>query len=716
MKQFIFILCFICAMSSWAQTSDNGDGTFTNPVLWTDLPDPDVTQVGDSFYFVSTSMHMLPGATILKSSDLVNWTIATNVVPQFDNDPYFDMQGGNRYGKGQWATALRFWGGEFHVLFTSNSNGTFIYSSPTIEGKWRKTTVYEGPYHPILDRMKPLREQDRSDGFYHHILYDPGFLVDNDGRVYVVHGNSINYITELDPVSLQPLGKARLLYKAHREGLEGNKLYHIGEYYYVICTYGGNLSGNVICLRSHSLEGPWEEREVMCVGGRRPDSHILQASLIQLESGQTWAMAFLDMGVLGRIPHLVPVNWIDGWPVFGGWESGNLTLKKPLVKKDQITMNPQPQQQTFATSDDFFSTVLGLQWQFNHNPDHSKYSLSERSGFLRLYAQSAGQSLPKRREKNHLINNGQVVSNTSVEVSPDSPFLMARNTLTQRLFGPRSQAVAKIDASHLEVGGHAGLAILNIPYATVTILRTDKGFVLQQTKGDNKSEIVNESIELALTQVDNLWLSADVEAQSGMANFSYSFDGKSYKMLGRPFEMEYSGSYFVGNRFALFCYNNKKEGGYVDIDDFQVKISSLFNRTITPGSVLQAEWTDALWYTECRWSKATGTAPANMDVAWLHDGGMIAFNRLQYSDKINELSFMLRNMDAHHTFLELIDGETHETLGKANIPEPTNSFVDVKMALNKPLVSGHRLELRIWNQDWNQERMGEVLLDRITFN
>ena len=146
----------ICSVPAMAQQSDNGDGTFTNPVLWADLPDPDVIQVDDAFYFVSTSMFMMPGVTILKSYDLVNWSIAANVVPRFDEDPYFDLQGGNRYAHGQWATAIRYWGGEFHVLFTSNANGTFIYSSPTMEGEWRKTVVYNAPYHPTQDRLKPL--------------------------------------------------------------------------------------------------------------------------------------------------------------------------------------------------------------------------------------------------------------------------------------------------------------------------------------------------------------------------------------------------------------------------------------------------------------------------------------------------------------------------------------------------------------------------------
>lgn len=704
MKKLILIVSCLtaCLSASWAQSSDNGDGTFTNPVLWTDLPDPDVIQVDDTFYFVSTSMHMLPGVTLLKSHDLVNWSIAANVVPRFDDDPYFDLQGGNRYAKGQWATALRYWGGEFHVLFTSNTNGTFIYSSPTIDGEWRKTVVYDGPYHPILDRMKPLNEQDFGDGYKHHILYDPGFLVDSDGRVYVVHGNSILYITELDPVALQPLGEARVLYRPHREGLEGNRPYHIGDYYYVICTYGGSHSGNVTCLRSRSLDGPWEEREVMCSGARMADNHILQACLVTLESGQrlrvgersegmTWAMAFLDMGALGRIPHLVPVHWINDWPVFGDWANGNITLPYPVVAVAGDS-------DVFATSDDFSSPTLGLQWQFNHNPDPAKYSLAERPGWLRLHATQPVSESAK-----------PVIPESSIEVSADAPFMMARNTLTQRLFGPKCQITAKIDASHLKSGDRAGLAILNIPYGTLTITRDGKKFFIQQTEGNNHSETACESVSKGIKK--DLWLRADVNGQYGLADFSYSLDGTTYHSIGHTFKMVYSGDYFVGNRAALFCYNPNRSGGFLDIDDFHVDILPLFNRNVSVGTTLQAEWTDALWRTEC-----TAHGKDNMDVSWLGDGGLIQFRRMTFSKDIRKAVFTLRNINSHHTFIELTDGDTREVIGRANIMEPSVAYQEVEMTLSRPLTDTKDIVLRVWNHDWDIPKMGEVLIDKITFD
>ncbi len=684
-KTFHVILSLVLTISSipaMAQSSDNGDGTFTNPVLWADLPDPDVIQVDDAFYFVSTSMFMMPGVTILKSYDLVNWSIAANVVPRFDEDPYFDLQGGNRYAHGQWATAIRYWGGEFHVLFTSNANGTFIYSSPTMEGEWRKTVVYNAPYHPTQDRLKPLQEQDLGDGFSHHVLYDPGFLVDNDGRVYVFHGNTYIYLTELDPVSLQPLGKARPIFKSHRVGLEGNRPYHIGDYYYLICTYGGSHSGNVTCLRSRSLEGPWEEREVMCAGARKDDVHILQTCLIPLQNGDTWAMGFLDMGALGRIPHLVPVNWMDGWPVLGDWANGNLTLPKPLSSAKK---------EVFATSDDFASNTLGLQWQFNHNPDPSKYSLTQRKGWLRMYA-----TQPVLFSMRSDVSPG-----SSIDVSTEAPFLMVRNVLTQRLFGPRCEITAKVDVSHLKTDDKAGLALLNIPYATLTVTRQGKRLTLQQTKGDNQSETaVSESVPL---RSKDLWLRVKADGQKGLADFSYSLDGTTYHPLGQTFQMVYAGNFFVGNRVALFCYNSKRSGGWLDIDDFKVDISPLFDRHVSAGTTLEAEWTDALWRTECR----------EQGVAWTGDGGLIKFSRMHFSDDISQAVFHLRNINTEHAFIELSDEVSGEILGQADIP--TTGKQEVEMTLHKPLSEVKTIRIRIWNHDWDVPKLGEVLLDKITF-
>ncbi len=383
---FVAAMIFLSWQLSTAQSSDNGDGTFTNPVLWSDFPDPDVIRVDDTFYFVSTSMHYFPGVTILESKDLVNWQIACNVVDAFKVHPAYDLQNGHRYAKGQWATSLRYFGGRFHVLFNTNTEGSFFYSAHTIEGPWKPTKV-EG-----------------------HKLYDPGMFVDNDGRVYVIHGNTDIFVTEMDPETLQEKGPARQIYKSHRGGMEGNRCYHIGDYYYIYCTYGGDHAGQT-CLRSRSLYGPFEEREVMFEVGNRAESVLHQSCMIPLPDGNYWGMIFQDRDGLGRIPWLIPIYWVNDWPIMGDPTDGILTLQTPFASSRKLPA--QSSYRTLTGTDDFNSTRIALKWQFNHNPDEHKYSLSERPGYLRLYTATMTDSLRK-----------------------------ARNTITQRIFGPYSQGTA----------------------------------------------------------------------------------------------------------------------------------------------------------------------------------------------------------------------------------------------------------------------------------
>ena len=224
----------LLSTSLYAQSSDNGNGTFTNPVIWGDFTDPDVIRVDDTYYMISTSMHYFPGVTLMESRDLVNWSISSNVVEEFKEHPFYDLDGGNRYAKGQWATSLRYFNGRFYVLFTTLTEGSYIYTSTDAKGSWTK--------HKL-------------DAF----LYDPGMFIDTDGRVYVVHGNTEIMLTELQPDGLTVKSSGKLIYTAHRPGLEGNRCYKIGDYYYIYCTYG-RPQGNQGCLRSTSLTGPFEER------------------------------------------------------------------------------------------------------------------------------------------------------------------------------------------------------------------------------------------------------------------------------------------------------------------------------------------------------------------------------------------------------------------------------------------------------------------------
>lgn len=621
--------------------------TFRNPVIWADLPDPDVICVDGTYYFVSTSMHFFPGVTILQSKDLVNWEIACNVVDQFKEHPAYDMQGGQRYAKGQWATSLRYFGGEFHVLFNTNTEGSFIYSAKSMAGPWRKTKV-EG-----------------------HKLYDPGMFVDTDGRVYVVHGNTDIFVTEMDPVTLQEKGPARQIYKAHRAGLEGNRCYHIGEYYYIYCTYGGEHSGET-CLRSRSLYGPWEEREVSFEWGNLAEYVIHQACLIPMADGSWWAMPFQDRGALGRVPWLMPVQWVNGWPLMGEPSDGILTLKRPVA----ATYQTDPKRQ-LAGSDDFFSNELALMWQFNHNADTRKYSLTERPGYLRLKTASTTDSL-----------------------------WTARNTICQRIIGPYSQATVKIDFSHMALGDRAGLTILADPYAALQIERTAKYFTLTMME----MEQAKQSVRL---KGKSVWLRAEVDGIADKVQFSYSMDGEAFQAIGTTFDMKFITTFFCGNRYGLFNYATKKLGGYIDVDFIHVEQQPLFTTDCQRGKVLEAEWFDHEWNAETSWSSLR-KEQKNQDVTFTHDGGMIAFCNLTTSGDISTMVFTLKNHDAEDVFLEVKNIETGEVLGTADVPAASSDYKEVLLQLVKPFPEKiGRLEIRCWNKGWNMPRMGLVSIDKI---
>ncbi|NDV95141.1 beta-xylosidase [Dysgonomonas sp. 521] len=622
----------------FAQSSDNGNGTFTNPVIWGDFPDPDVIRVGNTYYMISTSMHYFPGVTLMESPDLVNWSIASNVVEEFKEHPFYDLDGGNRYAKGQWATSLRYFNNQFYVLFTTLTEGSYIYTSSEARGAWTK--------HKL-------------DAF----LYDPGMFIDTDGRVYVVHGNTEIQLTELHSDGLSVKTPAKPIYTAHRQGLEGNRCYKIGDYYYIYCTYGGP-QGNQVCLRSKSLAGPFEERVVMNYTANYSPLVLHQGALIDLPDGSYWCMIFQDHDGLGRIPYLIPVYWLDNWPVLGNPMDGNMTLQKPIKSTEVVH---------FPTTDEFNDSQLALQWQFNHNPDKSKYSLNENKGSLRLYTATLTDSL-----------------------------LKARNTICQRIIGPHSEGTLKMDVSKMKVGDKSGLVLLQDPFATLTVNKINKGYELLMT--------VNEEVKSRIDFKESIiYLRADVNGMSNNVDFSYSLDNKTFQPIGDKFKMQFKLSIFCGNRYGIFNYATAKMGGYIDVDWFRVKHTPLFSRDCNNGTILQAEYFDHHYASQTRLS-ANDKENRNQDVVF-QDGGLIAFSSLNIKE--NNLNRIELTVECNSTeaSLEIYNHDKGKIIGKTKISDKAG-YQTVIVDLDTPLESVDRLEFRVWNYG----NKGIVALDKIRFS
>ncbi|MDE6452092.1 MAG: glycoside hydrolase 43 family protein, partial [Odoribacter sp.] len=344
-KGILLILVLTGSMALSAQnagwTADNGDGTFTNPLMWGDWPDPDVIRVGDDFYMVSTSMHYVPGCPIVRSKDLVNWTMAGYAVERYDEDPRYDMQGGELYLNGAWAATIRHHNGKFYVGFCTpygwgRKNGNFsMCIADRVEGPWERVVFPE-------------------------YMYDPGLLFDDDGKVYVVHGQGTLYVTELHTDARSVKGEKVKIWSggfknAHELGggfgMEGAHIYKINGKYYITCPAGGT-EGWQICLRADHIYGPYEHKLIMNDNSSYPPNGLHQGGMVQMKNGDWWFIIMQDRGPIGRVPHLVPVEWVDGWPMLGRNGQDAITYPKPEVDCRSRVCTP-------ATSDEFSESRLG---------------------------------------------------------------------------------------------------------------------------------------------------------------------------------------------------------------------------------------------------------------------------------------------------------------------------------------------------------------------
>lgn len=487
--------------------SDNGHGTYTNPLIPADFPDPDVIRVGDTYYMVTTTMFVFPGVTILKSQDLVNWEYCSNAVSRFDFSDCYNLDTCSRYGHGQWATSLKYHNRKFYLLFITLNEGGFMCIADQAEGPWTIKHLQKG-------------------------FYDPGLFFDDDGRIYVAQGYSNISITEVDS-SLAPISKDSLVFVGSiRKGLEGTHVYKLNGYYYMYSTYGGR-DGMQVALRSKNIYGPYEQKLLIYDTTQGINYGIHQGALIQTQTGEWWTILFVDSGPFGRFPSLQPVRWTDGWPMIGVKGKAVSTYKKPNVGKTYpVTHLP--------TSDEFNEKTLGMQWGWNHNPDSTRWSLTENPGYLRL-----------------------------MTASITSEFTMARNTLTQRPFAKRNQriptiATAKIDISKMIDGDIAGVAVFQDPYAFIGIKQLDgHKFIIMVNDGKTADSVA--------VNASTIYLKAIASNATKKARFEYSADNKTFKSPGTELMMRFSLKIFTGNKFCLFNYATKELGGYVDVDWFRVE-------------------------------------------------------------------------------------------------------------------------------------------------
>ncbi|OUN96728.1 hypothetical protein B5F98_07245 [Pseudoflavonifractor sp. An44] len=342
-------------------TSDSGNQTFTNPVMYADVPDVDVIRVDDAYYMVSTTMHLSPGCPVMKSTDLVNWETVSYTYDILDDGDKFALRNGESdYGNGSWAASIRHYNGKYYVSFASLSTGkTYIFSTTDVEnGTWHRSE-----FNGYLHDVSLLTTQD--DGMY--VVYGSGTArcrpVYEDENGDITLGDEVTLIeyTGLDNDGNPVNGPVSYI-------SEGIHAYEIGDYYYLFMIQwptGGRRQE--VCWRASSLDGPWESRKVFDSGlefdGQMDDAGVAQGGVVQAADGSWYAMLFQDHSSVGRIPVLVPVTWEDGWPVFGDENGqapvemdlpGTYTGEKDIVVSDEF-YNGQPH--SFAADNRSVSTA-----------------------------------------------------------------------------------------------------------------------------------------------------------------------------------------------------------------------------------------------------------------------------------------------------------------------------------------------------------------------
>lgn len=510
---------------------------YRNPVIFGDYSDPDVVRVGADFYLVSSSFNTVPALPLLHSRDLVHWTLIGHAAPRLPSPRYDTPQHGN----GIWAPSLRVHDGKFWIYVGDPDLGIFMTTATDPHGPW-----------------SPLTLVAEAKGWI-----DPCPLWDDDGTMYLVHAwaksragfNGLLSVRRLsaDGRSVLPSdreGKGTVVFDggAAHPTIEGPKFYKRNGFYYIFAPAGGVTNGWQTVLRSRSVFGPYEDRIVMARGGSETNGPH-QGGWVSTASGEHWFMHFQDRGAYGRIVHLQPMTWRNDWPVIGVDADGDgigepvSTFRMPTVTPSAIAASLRVQ-----TSDDFTSRALGLQWQWQANPQPAWASLTARSGFLRI---------------------------TSAPMPDDSTNMwMVPQLLMQKLPAESFSATAMVDASASATGDALSLIAFGLDYTALRVTRTAGGLTLSHVTCknaiDGTAEAVVASVDVPMTSRLALRMSMSAGA---VTMFSYRVGDGPFTAIGDRFTMREGR--WMGAKFGVSAARATGDAGvrgYWDIDAVRVSV------------------------------------------------------------------------------------------------------------------------------------------------
>ena len=506
--------------------SDQGNGTYKNPILHADYSDPDAVRVGDDIYMTASSFTCSPGLPILHSKDLVNWDLVNYALPK---QPPFDFFDKPQHGRGVWAPCIKYHNGEYYIYYPDPDFGIYMIKTKDPEGEWSEPVLVKG-----------------GKGFI-----DPSPLWDDDGNVYLVHAfagsrasiKSLIVVCKMNEEGTKTIDDGVMVFDGHGENptVEGPKFYKRNDYYYIFAPAGGVPTGWQLVMRSKNIYGPYETKNVLAKGNTNINGPH-QGAWVSLESGEDWFLHFQDKDAYGRIVHLQPMKWIDDWPVMGSDKDGDgtgepvLNYKKPDVGKTYPIITP-------PESDEFNKPELGLQWQWNANPQ-PYWAFPTTMGYLRLFS----YPLPKNFQN----------------------FWDVPNLLLQKFPAPTFTATAKITFNSRFEDEKTGLIIMGRDYSYISVQNEDDGLKVAQTICHNAdkggSEVNSDEIEI---ESNNFYLRVQVKSDA-ICTFSISENGKNFTEIGKPFKAREGG--WIGAKMGLFCVRDgtTNDSGNIDVDWFRV--------------------------------------------------------------------------------------------------------------------------------------------------
>ncbi|NWL03236.1 glycoside hydrolase [Flavobacterium collinsii] len=508
--------------------SDNGNGTYANPILYADYSDPDVIRVGNNYYMTASSFNCTPGLPILHSTDLVNWEIINFALQKQVPEEVFNIP---QHSRGVWAPAIRFHKNQFYIYWGDPDYGVYMVKTKDIYGKWDE---------PIL-----VMEGKG--------IIDPCPLWDGD-KAYLVHAwagsragiNSVLTINKMNSEGTKVLDEGQNVFDGHdkHHTMEGPKLYKKDEYYYILAPAGGVENGWQVAMRSKNIYGPYEDKVVLEQGSTKVNGPH-QGAWVTSPDNNSWFLHFQDQGVYGRVLHLQPMSWKDNWPVMGKDFDGNgigepvANYSKPFSKLKSPINHP-------VESDEFNNGKIGLQWQWYANGSIKWSAQIPETNYLRLFAMSL-------KNEPNLWN--------------------VPNLLLQKLPAPNFTATTKVKLTTEwnTSGKKAGLLLMGQSYAYEAIAFHDEKYWVQQVIAENAINGEAEKVVAEKALLSNeVELRMKITAPEANCQFSYSENGIDFIEIGNSVKAQKD--LWIAAKIGIFAtsLNNVRMGGYADFDWFRI--------------------------------------------------------------------------------------------------------------------------------------------------